>query len=78
MNTCANDSYYTNNRYHIQIRTDNYDITHNIKVKEKYPQLYQEVVDHDKVSTSSWYDLSHAAFLEFEAYVNDDSLGYVY
>ena len=40
---------------HVQMVNDNYDVIHNPKVKEKYPTLYKEVVEHDRVSTSSWY-----------------------
>lgn len=63
-------------RHHVSIVTDNYDVLHNPKVKEKYPTLYQEVYDHDKVSFSSWYDLSNAAYDEWLRYLQDNSIGY--
>ena len=63
--------------YHIQMVNDNYDIIHNPKVKEKYPTLYQEVIEHDKVSKSSWYDLSEGAYLEHQVYIHDEEIGYV-
>ena len=58
---------------HVQMVNDNYDVIHNPKVKEKYPLLYKEVVEHDKVSTSSWYELSDAAYKEYQEYINDKS-----
>ena len=62
---------------HVQMVNDNYDVIHNPKVKEKYPLLYKEVVEHDKVSTSSWYELSDAAYKEYQEYINDKSIGYI-
>lgn len=62
---------------HVQIAIDNYDIKQNPKVKEKYPTLYKEVVEHDRVSTSSWYDLSYKACKEYNEYIKDESIGYV-
>lgn len=62
---------------HVQMVNDNYDIIHNPKVKTKYPTLYQEVIDHDKISMSSWYDLSEQAHKEYVEYINDKSIGYV-
>ena len=61
----------------VQMVNDNYDVIHNQKVKEKYPTLYKEVVEHDKVSTSSWYELSDNAYKEYQEYINDKSIGYV-
>lgn len=63
--------------YTIQMITDNYDILHNKKVKEKYPLLYEEVFKHDKISTSSWYNLSYSAYQEYLKYIDDKSIGYV-
>lgn len=59
-----------------QIVRDNYDILNNPKVKEKYPTLYKEVLEHDKVSTSSWYDFTPIAYEEFQKYSLDNSIGY--
>jgi hypothetical protein len=53
---------------------DNYDIIHNPKIKEKYPLLYKEVVEHDKLVTSSWYDLSELASKEYEQYIVDSEI----
>ncbi len=61
----------------VQMVSDNYDVIHNPKVREKYPTLYKEVVEHDRVSTSSWYKLSNVAFNEYQDYMQDDSIGYV-
>lgn len=61
----------------IQLAHDNYDIKQNSKVREKYPLLYQEVLEHDKVSTSSWYSISERAFKEYIKYYNDTQIGYV-
>ena len=63
-------------RYPVQMVNDNYDITHNPKVEEKYPILYKEVYDHDKVSVSSWYDLSSEAYEEWTKYIKDTTIGY--
>lgn len=62
---------------HVQMLNDNYDVIHNPKVKEKYPTLYKEVIEHDRVSTSSWYKLSDAAYKEYQEYINDKSIGYI-
>ena len=61
----------------VQMVNDNYDIIHNPKVKEKYSLLYKEVSDHDKISMSSWYDLSDKAYEEYRQYVDDSSIGYL-
>lgn len=62
---------------HVQMVNDNYDVIRNQKVKEKYPTLYKEVIEHDRVSTSSWYELSDNAYEEYQKYINDKSIGYV-
>ena len=61
----------------VQMIQDNYDIIHNPKVKEKYPQLYDEVVEHDRFSKSFWYKLSDKAYEEYEKYTEDNSIGYI-
>lgn len=63
--------------YSVQMITDNYDILHNKKVKEKYPILYGEVLKHDRISSSSWYDLSYSAYKEYLKYRDDKDIGYV-
>ena len=62
---------------HVQMVNDNYDIIHNPNVKKKYPTLYKEVVEHDRVSMSSWYDLSDEAYKEYLLYVKDEKIGYI-
>ena len=66
------------NLHHVQMVNDNYDIIHNPKVKEKYPELYQEVIEHDKISSSSWYNLTDEAYKEYQEYAQDESIGYVH
>ena len=61
----------------VQMVHDNYDIKHNPKVREKYPLLYTEVLEHDKDSNSSWYNLSMKAYWEWLEYVDDKEIGYV-
>lgn len=62
----------------VQMRVDNYDITHNPQVREKYPNLYKEVLEHDElVPRNSWYSLSEEAFKEYELYSDDDSIDYI-
>lgn len=61
----------------VQMVNDNYDIIHNTKVREKYPTLYKEVINHDKVNMSSWYDLSDKAYEEYYKYLHDRSIGYL-
>ena len=63
--------------YSVQMITDNYDILHNKKVREKYPILYAEVLKHDKISSSSWYDFSYSAYEEYLKYRDDKDIGYV-
>jgi hypothetical protein len=47
---------------------DSYSITNNnpSEMKLVYPHLFKEVLKHDKVTSSSWYELSEAAFGEYE------------
>ena len=61
----------------VQMVHDNYDIKHNPKVREKYPLLYAEVLEHDKLVSSSWYNLSMKAYWEWLEYVDDKEIGYV-
>ena len=60
----------------VQITHDNYDILHNPRVKKLYPNLYKEVFEHDKISNSSWYELSSEAYEEYERYKNNCAIGY--
>jgi hypothetical protein len=60
--------------YCVQMVSDNYDILHNDRVKEKYPQLYTEVHQHDTELVSSWYDLSRKAYGEYLNYMRGGSL----
>ena len=61
----------------VQMVWDNYDIKHNPNVAKKYPLLYKEVREHDKISTSSWYTLSDNAYAEYLTYFNDNTIGYI-
>ena len=36
--------------------------------KDHYPNLYKEVLAHDKVTSSSWYELSEAAYNEYKLF----------
>lgn len=55
----------------VQLVYDNYDILHNPKVKEKYPKLYEEVINNDRISNSSWCDLTEEAYKEYLLYSED-------
>lgn len=61
---------------HVQI-VNNYDITRNEAVRKKYPKLYEEVLKHDKLVTSSWYDLTERAFKEYQRYCKDETIPYL-
>lgn len=50
----------------VQMINDNYDIIHDLTVREKYPILFSEVCEHDRISTSSWYSLSDEAYEEYQ------------
>jgi hypothetical protein len=52
---------------HVQI-IDNYSITNKpcFNCKGRYPSLYHEVFAHDKVTSSSWYDLTEDAYAEYQ------------
>jgi hypothetical protein len=49
---------------------DNYSIMNKnyLKVKDRFPDLYKEVLDHDKTTPSSWYELSDKAFFQYTSY----------
>ena len=64
-------------RKSVQMVSDNYDIKQNPKVRERYPQLYEEVIKHDRLSSSSWYNLSETAYKEYLSYREDEEIGYV-
>jgi hypothetical protein len=38
------------------------------RAKTRYPHLYEEVTERDKVIGSSWYDLSPEAYEEFRKF----------
>lgn len=61
----------------VQMVFDNYDIKQNPDVVKKYPLLYKEVQEHDRISTSSWYTLSDSAYTEYLAYFSDHTIGYI-
>jgi hypothetical protein len=45
---------------------ENYDVINDLTVRAKYPVLFNEVCEHDKVSTSSWYSLSDKAYEKYQ------------
>jgi hypothetical protein len=49
---------------------DNYSIINKsyLKVKDRFPALYREVLTHDKVTSSSWYELSDKAYSQYTKY----------
>ena len=59
------------NYNHVQMVFDNYNILHNEEIRKRYPNLYQEVYNHDKITMSSWYDLSDSAYDEYKKWCND-------
>lgn len=61
----------------VRIINNNYDITHNPKVKAKYPALYNAVQQHDRVSKGIVYTLGRKAYEEYLRYQMDHSVGYV-
>lgn len=52
----------------VQMINDNYDIINDLTVKEKYPTLFREVREHDRITTSSWYSLSDKAYEEYQGW----------
>lgn len=50
----------------VQMINDNYNIIHDLTVRERYPNLFKEVCEHDRISTSSWYSLSDKAYEEYQ------------
>jgi len=36
--------------------------------EKRFPNLYREVLAHDRVCSSSWYDLSKTAYAEFKKF----------
>lgn len=52
----------------VQMINDNYDIIHDLTVREKYPTLFREVREHNRISTSSWYSLSDKAYEEYQVW----------
>lgn len=54
----------------VQMINDNYYIIHDLTVREKYPILFKEVCEHDRISTSSWYSLSDEAYEEYQKWCN--------
>lgn len=64
-------------RNSVRMVMDNHDIKFNEKVRERYPDLYHEVLEHDRDSFSSWYSLSDIAYQQWLVYMNDTEIGYV-
>ena len=63
-----NEEKENNTKNQVQIVSDNYDILKNPNVKTLYPNLYKEIYEHDKLTNSSWYDLSQIAYQEYQSY----------
>lgn len=55
--------------HQVQMINNNYYILNDRQAKQKYPHLYAEVLSHDKVCTSSWYDLTDKAFAEYQKWL---------
>lgn len=47
---------------------NDYDIIHDLTVREKYPTLFREVCEHNRISASSWYSLSDKAYEEYQVW----------
>ena len=60
----------------VNLKTDNYDILHNPKVQNKYPNLYEVVYEYINNKHSCNVDLTFEQFKEWEAYKFDLSIGY--
>ena len=60
----------------VRMLHDGFDIIRNPKVKEKYPALYDTVVQHDRAKTKPYYNLTAQAHKEYLAYQQDYSIGY--
>lgn len=58
----------------VQMINDNYRIIHSEVAKQRYPKLYDEVVEHDRLVSSSWYDLSDEAYEEYNQWVEDSDV----
>lgn len=56
----------------VQMIDDNYDIIHDLTVRERYPILFKEVCEHDRISTSSWYSLSDEAYEEYQKWCTEE------
>jgi hypothetical protein len=50
---------------------DNYSLFWKSEFKNRYPRLSQEVKEHDRITSSSWYHLSDEAFSECMEYFKD-------
>lgn len=55
----------------VQMLDDNWIIKNNPQLRFFYPRLYKEIVEHDRVSHSSWYDLSEKAYEEYRNYLEE-------
>jgi SET domain-containing protein len=56
----------------VQVNKHEVQIIHNYAIhyyaEKHYPNLYKEVMAHDKTNNSSWYSLSDAAYEEWKRY----------
>jgi len=62
--------------YIVQMVIENYDILQNPIVRTKYPTLYEEVKKHDEISSSSEYNLSEKAYMEYQKFSEDIDINY--
>ena len=63
--------------HRVQMVSDNYDIKVNPVVAEKYPLLHAAVCRHDRICSSSWYDLSDDEYQEYLSYRKDNTIPYM-
>lgn len=61
-------------KYHVQMIDANYYIKNDREAPTRYRKLYNAVVRHDKVSSSSWYDLTEDEYIEYEDYMNSHDM----
>ncbi|MBO5425286.1 MAG: hypothetical protein J6A25_07215 [Lachnospiraceae bacterium] len=60
----------------VQLLVDNYDIENNPKVREKYPMLYNAVINQTP-DKNSYYDFTQEEYEQWCEYREDQSLGYM-
>lgn len=60
----------------VRMPHDSFDIIRNPRVREKYPALYDTVVQHNRAKVKSIYNLTAQAYKEYLSYQQDYSIGY--